>query len=437
MVRTRLYLKQLTKDLPHWAAKGWISPGGEEAILADTREKIRAGNIAPLAFGILGAITLAAGIITFFAANWQEIPKIAKLGILLASLWIAFGAAAFALRREASSLIGQALLLLAALIFGANIQLIGQAYHIGNHYPDGILLWALGALVLTLLVASQPVAVLGLVLTGLWSSTETFGFWGAIHWPFLILWGGFMALAVIRNWKVSRHVGLLVALYWCAISIVGRNFHLSVYLIGLYVPIAMALSVVGCLLEEKGWKAGFGATLRSYAMILGLGAVYALGIRSIEGSALVLGPGIRWIVIYAAAVAVFIALFARQGFRRQDLSRPIMTVGWVVSSVCLAGIAGIFLNRIGVTGAVFLFKALLFAATLWFISRGYELQRRAMVNIGFVFFALGLAALYLDTFWSFMSRSVALMIGGILLLGGGYILERQRRRILAGWSAGS
>ena len=189
-MRTRLYLKQLAKDLPGWAVKGWITPGSEEAILADTREKIRAANIAPLAFGILGAITLSAGIITFFAANWQEIPKIAKLGILLAGLWLVFGAAAFSLRREASSLIGQSLLLLAVLLYGANIELIGQAYHIGNHYPDGFLLWALGALVLTALVPSQPVAVVGLVLTGLWSSTETFGFWGAIHLPFLILWGG-------------------------------------------------------------------------------------------------------------------------------------------------------------------------------------------------------------------------------------------------------
>ena len=433
-MRTRLYLKQLAKDLPDWAAKGWIAPGGADAILADTREKIRAANIAPLAFGILGAITLAAGIITFFAANWQEIPKFAKLGILLASLWLVFGAAAFALRKEASSLIGQALLLHAVLLYGANIQLIGQAYHIGNHYPDGFLLWALGALVLTALVPSQPVAVVGLVLTGLWSSTETFGFWGAIHWPFLILWGGFMALAVLREWTVSRHIALLVALYWCAISIVGRNFHLSIYLIGLYVPVAMALVVLGGILEDKHWKRGFGASLQSYAMILGLGALYALGFRHLEGSALVLGPGITSVVVYAVACAVFIALYARYGFNRWELSRPIMTIAWVLSSVCLAGIAGIFLNRIGVMGAVILFKTLLFTATLWLIARGYQLQHRTMVNIGFVFFALGLVALYFDTFWTYMSRSFALMTGGVLLLLGGYILERQRRRLLAHWS---
>ena len=433
-MRTRLYLKQLAKDLPDWAAKGWIAPGGGEAILADTREKIRAANIAPLAFGILGAITLAAGIITFFAANWQEIPKIAKLGILLAGLWLVFGAAAYALRKEASSLIGQALLLLAVLLYGANIQLIGQAYHIGNHFPDGFLLWALGALVLTALVPSQTVAVVGLVLTGLWSSTETFGFWGAIHWPFLILWGGFMVLAAFREWTVSRHIGLLAALYWCAISIVGPNFRLSIYLIGLYVPVSMALVVLGGMLEDKRWKHGFGASLQSYAMILGLGALYALGFRYLEGSALVLGPGVKWVVVYAVACAIFIALYARYGFNRWELSRPIMTAAWVLSSICLAGIAGIFLNRIGVMGAVLLFKTLLFATTLWIIARGYQLQRRTMVNIGFVFFALGLAALYFDTFWTYMSRSLALMTGGILLLLGGYILERQRRKLLAGWS---
>jgi hypothetical protein len=210
---------------------------------------------------------------------------------------------------------------------------------------------------------------------------------------------------------------------------------LSVYLIGLYVPIAMALTVLGSLIEDKGWKRGFGASLQSYAMILGLGALYALGFRHLEGSALVLGPGITWVIAYAVACAVFIALYARYGFDRWELSRPIMTAAWILSSVCLAGIAGIFLNRIGVMGGIILFKALLFATTLWLIARGYQLQRRAMVNIGFVFFALALAALYFDTVWTYVSRSVALMTGGVVLLLGGYILERQRRKLLSGWSA--
>ena len=433
-MRAKTYLKRLEIDLTEWAGKGWIAPGGAEAILADARAKTGVRNIAPLAFGILGAVTLAAGIITFFAANWQEIPKLGKLVVLLAALWVSFVASGFALRREASAAFGQALLLLTVLLFGANIQLIGQAFHIGRHYPDGILLWALGALLLTALVPSQAVTVAGLVLTGLWSSTETFGFWGAVHWPFLVVWLGFMALTMRRGWMVARHIGFLAALYWCGISIVGRNFELSVYLVGLYVPAAMALAQLGAILVERTPWREFGAALKTYALILGLGAIYGLSFRNLERGAYVIGPGWHWIAVLAVVAVLLVVLTAWRGFKKDR--RPDWTdlIGWALIALALAGVGAVFFDWLNPSWLALWFKILLFAATFWLIARGYRAQTRSVVNIGFVFFAIGLATVYFDTVWTLMSRSFVLMVGGVLLLGGGYILDRQRRKLIARWN---
>jgi uncharacterized membrane protein len=432
-LRAKSYVKRLERDLPDWAGKGWLAPGGADAILADARAKSGVRNIAPLAFGILGAVTLGAGIITFFAANWQEIPKLAKLAMLLATLWISFAASGYALRREGSALFGQALLLLTVLLFGANIQLVGQAFHIGRHYPDGILLWSLGALLLTAVVASEPVAVTGLMLAGLWTSTETFGFSSSIHWPFLVVWLGFMIFAMMRGWTVARHVGFLAALYWCAISIVGRNFQFSIYLVALYVPVAMALAMLGAILAERTFKRAFGASLRTYALILGLGAVYGLSFRSLEGAAYVVGPGWRWIAALGITAVLLIALVAWRGFKSARKRDWADLMGWALIALALAGTAAIFFDWIGPAWLALSFKILLFSATLWLIARGYRSQTRSVVNIGFGFFALGLLTVYFDTVWTLTSRSFALMGGGILLLGGGYLLEHQRRKLFARW----
>ncbi len=434
-MRSRLYLKQLARDLPGWVEKGWVAPGGDQAILDDLRSGLRTGNIAPLAFGILGAVALGAGIVTFFAANWQEIPKIAKLGLLLAALWGCFAGAALCLRRDASPMIGQAVLLLAVLVFGANIELIGQAYHIGNHYPDGLLLWALGALALTALVPSEPVAVLGFVLTGLWSTAETIGFWGSVHWPFLILWAAFMAPTLARRWVVARHMGFLAALYWCGISLVNLHPGESLFLEIVYVPAAMTIGLLGAEIGSRGAETG--ATMRSYSLILGLFALYGLGFRLYQAIGRIREPHWLWIGIFALACIAVIGLAVfRSSRRRARFNAVDWTAAGLAGLIFLALLSTLFdWGGLNIRAAVF--RVLLFAGALWTVAYGYQRERRSIVNIGFAFFALGIATVYVDTLWSYMNRSLALTGGGVLLLVGGYVLERQRRRLLKDWTASS
>jgi uncharacterized membrane protein len=59
------------------------------------------------------------------------------------------------------------------------------------------------------------------------------------------------------------------------------------------------------------------------------------------------------------------------------------------------------------------------------------------VNAGFVFFSAGIVTLYFDVFWALMDRSYFFMGGGLLLFLGGYLIERQRRRVLLGMGDGA
>src|SRR5690606_32493323 len=142
------------------------------------------------------------------------------LMVLLGSLYTAYGAAGWCLHRDRSPKIGQALLLLGVILFGANIMLIAQTYHIDEHYPNGILFWALGGLATAYVFNSQPALIATLVLGMLWTGSESFGF-ERVHWPFLVLWGACLPLVHRHSWRASLHCMLVALLLWTWFTWIG------------------------------------------------------------------------------------------------------------------------------------------------------------------------------------------------------------------------
>ena len=64
--------------------------------------------------------------------------------------------------------------------YGAAIVLVAQIYHLGEHMPDGVLLWAVGALALALATRKSIIALQALVLGLVWFLME-FEFSGVSH----------------------------------------------------------------------------------------------------------------------------------------------------------------------------------------------------------------------------------------------------------------
>jgi uncharacterized membrane protein len=112
-VGNKNFLARLAKELPDWAARGWVKAGAERAILDHVAAQGHGTPLLTYAFSILGVLLFGSGIITYFAANWGEIPKLIKLVILLGSLWLAYGMPARP-ADEHAPLLGQSLVLLGA-----------------------------------------------------------------------------------------------------------------------------------------------------------------------------------------------------------------------------------------------------------------------------------------------------------------------------------
>src|ERR1019366_3032393 len=93
---------------------------------------------------IFGAILLAAGIALFVAAHWDRLSPLTRFLLVMAIL-IVIHALAIGVRERFDRL---AIVLhgVGTLAAGAAIALVGQIFNIQEHWPAGILLWALCAL---------------------------------------------------------------------------------------------------------------------------------------------------------------------------------------------------------------------------------------------------------------------------------------------------
>jgi uncharacterized membrane protein len=173
------------KDLNAWM-RGEIAVWKRDGLIsADQAESIAARYPAAgvglpwgtIIFTCLGAVVAGLGVILLLAYNWQDIPKFAKLGIIVGAVAAAH---AVGLRlfcgNERFRALGEGICLLGTMLFGAGIFLVAQIYHIDEHFPNAFLIWGVGALLLGLAMPSIPQSILAAVLLTIWCGAERIEF---------------------------------------------------------------------------------------------------------------------------------------------------------------------------------------------------------------------------------------------------------------------
>jgi uncharacterized membrane protein len=140
---------QLRQEARQWQEEGIISPEVYQQ-LADRYQLQQLDSASRDHFIIivlgLGFILLGLGVITFVAANWQVWTRPIKV-LLLLGLLISTNLGGFYLGQSADqrkSRLGQGLLLLGALTFGANLGLMSQMFHQTGDVYTLYFIWGLG-----------------------------------------------------------------------------------------------------------------------------------------------------------------------------------------------------------------------------------------------------------------------------------------------------
>lgn len=142
----------------------------------------------------IGAVLVGAGIFSFIAANWQEMTRLVKIGVILISMLIAYGAGWY--MKEKANLLktGEAFILLGAIIYGAGIFLVAQMFNIRANWPDGFILWMIGTIAMALAVESYPLFYLAIPLGIIALVGHPFGIFTGFGYNSFLLTSSFLLL---------------------------------------------------------------------------------------------------------------------------------------------------------------------------------------------------------------------------------------------------
>ncbi len=392
----RTFVERLGREVAGWVADGLITAEQASAVRAryegagtvDAEARGRAAS----ALAVIGAIAVGIGVIAFLAANWEEMSHGLRLVLITAAVGGSY-AAGFQLRERTGRLprVGEALYLLGVLLFGAALFLVGQMYHVEAHDPLALLIWAAAAAAVALVVGSR-----------------------VISWAALLIftgWIGFEAgTALESSGEDATGLAVLAVFYGGALYGVGTVALERIRARWLTeTAFAFGGRVLGLLLAAAG--------LFVFTFSEGADELREAG-RSLDGS---LQVALLVVSALALASAVALALSTRPSARYESgafaLAVAVLLVG------VLAGGSG---NLYAVV-----FNVLFAAMALGTIYAGYLSDEPWLVNFGVVLVAIDITARYFDVFWSALPRSAGLIGAGLLILAIAYLLERQRKRLLA------
>ncbi|HET7468336.1 MAG TPA: DUF2157 domain-containing protein [Gemmatimonadales bacterium] len=363
--------------LERWVEAGLLDPPAAERIRA--WERSRGGPSMPsqpprlrwpvrLTLG-LGGLLVGAGILLFVAAHWDALSPGQRFGLILAMVAGLHLAGAGADTRWPA--LGATLHACGTVALGGGIFLSGQIFNLQEHWPGGLLLWAIGALLGWLLLRDWPQATMVAVLTPAWLAGEWAVATSRQHGEG-VLAAGLVLLAMVylgaRRAGDQRDGPARAALVW----------------IGGIAVIPAALLVVAA---SHTWQ--------------GLGDLPPA--RLATGAAVALGAslGLTWL-LHRSIPPVFLGLAA-----------------WAALGPWLSAHEGVW-PYIWAGGL-----------SLGLIAWGVLERRAERINLGIAGFALTVLVFYFSSVMDRLGRSASLVGLGLLFLAGGWALERTRRRLVA------
>lgn len=358
-----------------------------DVIDQQTADRIRAFEASPKSTGLrwpavlaiaFGSIMVAAGVLLFVAAHWEDLSP-AQRFLLVLTMVSGFHLAAGALMPRMRAL-GLALHAVGTVALGGGIFLAGQIFNLQEHWPGGILLWAIGA---------------------------------SLSW-----W-------VLRDWLQATLVALLIPA-WIASEWSVRGDHF----IGTEKTLLQFLTLLAVTYlsaHHGGDESNFRRALKwtGGLALLPLAAMLASGLELGWHGRPAMSISLRTTGFLMAFVLPLLAAWFLRG----------KTAIWNLAFGLWVFILGLF-DRQDIFGvlAIYGFCAL---GAIGLVSWGLQERRRERINLGVAGFAITISVFYFSTVMDKLGRSASLVAFGLLFLLGGWKLEQLRRKLVARTAGGA
>ncbi|MCA1298473.1 DUF2157 domain-containing protein [Stappia indica] len=445
MFETR-YRKRIEADLARWTGEGLISSETAGLLRADVAGRAPAGLRVPMLLGAIGVIFLALSIAAFVAANWDGIPRVAKLIGIFAAIAGAHGLAAVLAGRGRKWAADMATMF-ATLVFISGIALVGQIYHLPADWEGGALLVSLGALAAAWLTRSRGAlviaAIAALAAIPWWEDPATELM--SIFWTSAALFVACL-LHVLRFSSFAGRVAVLVqgvAVYgWVAAWWIPAIHDEGPYLLAI-AAVAAALAVWGTLLR------GGRVLGRSHPMLAGLplfaglvqnSGIMLLSISSILTISAVLFDG-RSDPLALDAAVIFDLLPVLVMLAAALIGCGLMLAGGAdkkarraVCIVALLNLAGPLLFLV-LPYATVLHAAIACAALIAVSALGVYLSVGAWTVAGNLWLAILLLLLLHETIGSLLGQSAFFLVAGLVMVAVAFVSARMMMRRRAATTA--
>jgi len=329
-----------------------------------------------------GSIMVAAGILLFVAAHWEDLSPTQRFLLVLA-MTSGFHLAAGELMPRLRAL-GLALHAVGTVALGGGIFLAGQIFNLQEHWPGGILLWAIGAVLSWLVLRDWLQATLAALLVPAWIASE----WSvrAQHFSgnerILIQ---FLAMLAVTYLSARRDQGKEDSHFRRALVWAGG--------------IALLPTFAALATDQREWYWNSRLPAMSFALhAAGWLIAFALPLLA---ACLLRGKAILWNLGFALWIFLIAFLDNRDTF--QNMAS---------------------------------YMACAFAA-MGMVYWGLQEQRRERINLGVAGFAITIIVFYFSSVMDKLGRSASLVGFGLLFLLGGWKLEQLRRKLVARTAGGA
>lgn len=454
---------QLRQEVEQWRAEGLIDAELyrqlEERYQFDNLEIAARNRFIGIFMG-LGGILLGLGAIAFVAANWQVWSREFRVMLLL-SVFIGVNAAGFYLWRIApvskakinteipsqsgwQQRLGEGLLLLGAILLGANMALMAQMFHIGGSLFELYLIWGLGVLAMAYSLRLTSLGVMAILLMGCGYLLSVFD-WTSI----LDSWGQIL----IQHAPLAASLLFIPLAYWCRSRIIfamGANAVIFPLLTSIsqgwnIAPgfcLASAYTLPPALLwgyDDRNFPTFLCSRLfqplaRSLALIFLSILFYFSSFnlwsyfpsQTVEISKLLSWPQMIDIIILGAlAIWEWLAL-ARREKKNKASSSNILNSNTVAILIAIATLTSIFHMSIHPIPevTVFIFNVLLFFLATALIREGLTITNRSFFWGGMLLLTLQILSRTIEYNTALILKALAFFACGIAVIAAGLWFER-------------
>jgi len=425
------YRKWLLSEVELWLNQGIID--SEQANKISTLYPYQADtNWGKIVFAGIGSVIFGLGIILVFAYNWQDMHRFTKLGVVLLSVAITHGIGFYYSHdQSAHKKVGESLHLLGTMLFGAGIWLVAQVYHIDEHYPNALFVWALGALLIAWLLPSLSHTILALGLVFLWHWFEVFEFHSRNHFAIWLVLAAILPLAwrLRSRGTVFLTCCLTIFSYSASYIIVADNNEETLF----NVMIALSGSmIIGSFLASKSYFPQSQNIIRFVGVSVFAVLLFIFSFSEFD-DAFFAQPisqvtTLTWLYYCLPIVLLSTALFFVLARFRHALEDKIDLIEiLLVSATCYIAFISAF-SSLGLYGIAWIIYSLLFLAySIVLIYRGTRYLRWQSTTLGGLMLASYTFARFMDLFDSLLWRGMAFLVVGAMLFGIGLYYSRQKQ----------